>query len=315
MSALSALQRRNCPICGTNARAGIPFLDRHVNPARLGRHSFSSRKLPEYMCFTLLRCPVCDVVYACESPGGAAIDDAYQTSTFDSRQEAIDAAETYERALIPHLTLMTDRRGGLDIGAGTGAFLQRLQAHGFTELIGVEPSRAAVQAADAQIRPFIREEAFQADRFRAGSLSLITCFMTLEHVLEPATLIRDCWRLLRPGGLMASVVHDWRAWNNRLLGRYSPIVDIEHLQLFSKASILELHRRAGFVETQCERLWNRYSVDYWNRLLPTPLFLKRGLASALRKTGIGQVRFAMNVGNLMVVGHREADSDGSARAG
>ena len=304
MPILSHLQPRDCPICGANAASGIPFLDRRIDADRLNEYSFASRKLPEYMRFTLLRCPECDVVYACEAPSESAIGHAYHAAAYDSKQEAIDAAETYERALKRHFTPMTDRRGALEIGTGTGVFLQRMRVHGFTGVVGVEPSRAAVDAADLDIKPCIREELFCAANFEPASLSLISCFMTLEHVAEPAALIRECFHLLRPGGLMVCVVHDWRAWNNRVLGRRSPIIDIEHLQLFSKASVRELYRRSGFVDIECRSFWNRYRVDYWNRLLPTPSFLKRGLAIALRRTGVGHVRVPMNVGNLMVVGHK-----------
>jgi hypothetical protein len=108
-------------------------------------------------------------------------------------------------------------------------------------------------------------------------------------------------------GIMASVVHDWRAWNNRVLGRRAPIIDIEHLQLFSRRSIAELYRRAGFVDIECQSFKNRYRIDYWNRLLPTPSFMKRGLELALKKTGIGRVRLSMNVGNLMVVARKKGD--------
>ena len=132
-------------------------------------------------------------------------------------------------------------------------------------------------------------------------MSFIGCFMTLEHVAEPAALIRECFQLLRAGGLIACVVHDWRAWNNRVLGRRSPIIDIEHLQLFSKASVRELYRRSGFVDIECRSFWNRYRIGYWNRLLPTPSFLKRGLDIALRGTRVGRLRVPMNVGNLIAI--------------
>ncbi len=301
-----SLLPRDCPVCGAETASGIPFLDRHFDPERLNDYSFASRKRPEHMCYTMLRCLGCDVVYACESPADSALGDTYQAAAFDSKQEAIDAADTYERALSPHFALMTDRTGALDIGTGTGVFLQRVRALGFTGLIGVEPSRAAIDAADADIRRCIREGMFEADRLARASLSLITCFMTLEHVAEPARIVRECCEILRPGGLMACVVHDWRARINRLLGRHSPIVDVQHLQLFSRASVRELYRRSGFVNIECSTLRNRYRLDYWNRLLPAPAFLNRAMELALRQMGLDQLHIAMNVGNLLVTAWKPA---------
>lgn len=304
MSAISNLQSRDCPICGAEARTGLPFFERRIDADRLNEFSYASRKAPEYMCYALLRCPTCDVIYACESPSGSVIGNAYHSAAYDSKVEAIDAAETYERKLLPYFQKLGDRKGALEIGTGTGVFLQRLRAHGFTDVVGVEPSRAAVEAADPDIKPCIREGMFHAADFEPGSLALVSCFMTLEHVAEPGALMRESFQLLRPGGLIATVVHDWRAWNNRVLGRRSPIIDIEHLQLFSKTSVRELYRRAGFVDIECQSLWNRYRIDYWNRLLPTPSFLKNALGGALRMTRVGRVHVSMNVGNLMVVARK-----------
>ena len=295
------LKLRDCPICATSAASGISFLDRRIDKNRFGAFSFASRKVPEYMNYKLLHCPNCDVVYACESPDGSEISNAYHRAAYDSRAEAIQAAEVYEQALKPFLTRLPDRNGALDIGTGTGVFLQRMRANGFSEVVGVEPSRAAIDAAEMDIKSSIREGIFSAVDFKTSSFSLISCFMTLEHVSDPTVLVRECFRLLKPGGIMAVVVHDWRAWNNRLLGRFTPIIDIEHLQLFSKRSIVELYRRSGFVDIDCRSFWNRYRIDYWNRLLPMSLFLKRCAEFTLAKTGIGRLCLPLNVGNLMVV--------------
>ena len=299
------LKARKCPVCMACATSGILFLDRRIDMNKLSSFSFASRKVPEYMNYKLLRCPHCDVIYACEAPEGSEISDAYHQAAYDSKYEALQAAEAYEQALKPFLAAMTDRHGMLDIGTGTGVFLQRMLAHGFSGVVGVEPSRAAIDAADMDIKVNIREGVFSADDFEPSSFSLICCFMTLEHVSDPAALVRDCFRLLKTGGIMAVVVHDWRAWNNRLLGRHTPIVDIEHLQLFSKDSITELFRRSDFIDIVCRSFWNSYRIDYWNRLLPSPLFLKHCTAFVLRKTGLGRFRLPMNVGNLMVVAHKK----------
>lgn len=305
VSLLENLKFRNCPVCATSFESGIRFLDRRIDKDKFGSFSFSSRKVPEYMNYKLLRCSNCDVVYACESPHGGEISEAYCQAAYDSKEAAKNAAETYEQALRPFLAGMTDRQGVLDIGTGTGVFLQRMRVNGFSALTGVEPSRAAIEAADMNIKSSIREGMFSGADFEQSSFSLISCFMTIEHVEDPAMLVRDCFRLLKPGGIMVVVAHDWRAWNNRLLGHYSPIVDIEHLQLFSRKSIVELYRRSGFVDINCQGFWNTYRIDYWNRLFPVPLFLKRWVELLLCKTDLGKVRVSMNVGNLMVIARKK----------
>jgi SAM-dependent methyltransferase len=300
-SLVENLKSRDCPVCGAPAISGIPFLDRKIDKDRFNAFSYASRKTPEYMCYRLVRCPVCDVVYASESPPATTIGHAYHQAAYDSKNEALHAAMAYERALLPRLARLSGRNGVLDIGTGSGGFLQRMRENGFTNLVGVEPSRAAIDAADPDIRPCICEGLFSAADFKPASFSVISCFMTLEHVPDPRSLVNDCVGLLKPDGIMVAVVHDWRAWNNRVLGRRAPIIDIEHLQLFSKNSVAELYRKAGFTDIQCRSFRNRYPLDYWNRLLPTPSWMKTGLAGVLRATHLGQLCLSMNVGNLIVV--------------
>ena len=305
MELSSGLMSRDCPVCAAPVASGQPFIDRRIDAERINAFSFASRKVPEYMNYKLLLCPNCDVVYACESPNRSKISDAYHQAAYNSKKEAKQAAEAYEIALAPFLANMVDRQGVLDIGTGPGVFLQRMRDNGFTGLIGVEPSRAAIDAADMEIKDHIREGIFSAADFEPSSFSLISCFMTLEHVSDPALLVNECFRLLKSGGIMAVVVHNWRAWNNRLLGRRSPIIDIEHLQLFSKSSIKELYRRSGFSNIDCRSFSNKYQIEYWNRLLPVPLCLKSCAEFLLRKTGAGRLCLSINVGNLMVIAHKK----------
>lgn len=301
---ISDLGVRDCPVCGACAADSIPFLERRIDTNRLGAYAYASRKMPEYMSFKLVRCPECDTVYACEAPSTDAVDDAYHQAAYDSREEALDAAEAYAMALKPLLATIVDRKGVLEIGAGTGAFLMQIKNSGFADVVGVEPSLAAIGAADEKIKSNIRSGVFCVGDYAASSFSLITCFMTLEHVHDPAGLVRDCFGLLKPGGYMAVVVHDWRAWNNKLLGRYAPIIDIEHLQIFSKKSITGLFEKSGFTDIRCDRLVNKYKLEYWNRLLPVPLIVKQWIRRLLVITGLARVRLKVNAGNLILIARR-----------
>jgi SAM-dependent methyltransferase len=175
------------------------------------------------------------------------------------------------------LDSLPNRSGALDIGAGDGAFLSRLLDIGFMDLVGVEPSRAPIASAPPRVRQFLRCGTFHAGEFAPDSLSLVSCFLTLEHVDDPLSLVREVRGLLRPGGIFVAVCHDFRALSARLLGRRSPIFDIEHMQIFSATSLRTLLARAGFAAACVRPIWNRYPARYWMRLLPLPDGLRRRL--------------------------------------
>jgi SAM-dependent methyltransferase len=278
------------------------FLEQSFDPARMNDFTFASRKTPEFMSYELVTCGECKTVYALSAPPSQALAGAYHTAQYDSAEEAKLAADTYLKSLSPYLSTLSSFTRALEIGTGTGVFLSLLKQAGFAEVMGIEPSHAAIEAADPRIRPFIREGIFSERDFQAGSFDLICCFQTLEHVSDPRNLVESCARLLRQGGVLALVTHDYRAPINRLLGRRSPIIDVEHLQLFCRLSLDQLLSEAG-LEVVCIRsISNLYPIRYWLRLAPLPGGFKAAVLKALSTFGVAELRIGLNVGNLISVG-------------
>jgi SAM-dependent methyltransferase len=300
---LGELTERGCPICGSSDDSRI-FATERLDLDALDEHAFASRKRPEHMRLRLVECPGCDLAYASPMPEPEALARAYDAAAFDSAEEARYAAATYADELGGILTELPERRGALDIGTGEGAFLGELLKLGFTEVGGVEPSAAPIEAADPDVATLIEHGVFRPDIRPPGGLNLITCFQTIEHVPNPAQLVGEAAALLRPGGVFAIVCHDRRAPLNRLLGMRSPIIDIEHMQLFSPASVGELLRRAGLRDVGRRTIRNRYPLRYWARLLPLPGRSQGVLASALERSGLGSRPLALGVGNMLAWGRR-----------
>jgi SAM-dependent methyltransferase len=264
------------------------------------------------MRLRLVSCPQCDLVYASPVPTPQALARAYEVAAFDSSIESGYAASTYIEALDPLLSMLPDRVGALDIGTGDGAFLGELLDVGFTQVVGVEPSAEPVAAAAARVAGLIEHSVFRADARPRNSLSLVTCFQTIEHVPDPAVLLRDATRLLKPGGMFALVCHNRRARVNRVLGLYSPIVDLEHQQLFSEPSVRRLLAGAGLVDVRHRAIRNRYPARYWVRLLPLPRRTGDFVERTLIRTRVGDRPLTVGVGNLLAWGIRAADADVSA---
>jgi SAM-dependent methyltransferase len=300
---LGELKERGCPNCGSTDDSRI-FAEQRLDMAALDEHAFASRKRPELMRLRLVDCPICDLVYANPVPSPDALARAYEAAAFDSAEEARYAARSYARQIEDIVATLPDRRGALDIGTGEGAFLAELLKLGFTDVAGVEPSSAPIAAADPDIARLIEHGVFHPEIRPPSSISLVTCFQTIEHVPDPAELVHDAVALLKPGGVLALVCHDRRAPINRVLGLRSPIVDIEHMQLFSSRSVGELLRRAGLRDVGNRPIRNRYPARYWARLTPLPERLQTVVSSTLERSGIGKRPFTLPVGNLLAWGVR-----------
>lgn len=295
---------RPCPVCGS-ADSSRVFAEANYDPAQLDQYAFASRKLPEYMHHRLIECPQCTLLYANPVPEISSLHEAYRDAAFDSGEEARCASRTYIKLVRRYLRDLPDRVGALDIGTGDGAFLERLLETGFSDVQGVEPSSAPIAAADASVRPLIHQGLFTEDLYPDDRFRLVSCFQTIEHVPDPLGLCRTVRRILKPGGALILVGHNRQSWTASLLGRKSPIFDIEHLQLFSFSSMQRLLREAGFSRCLVRPIVNQYPSHYWLKLFPSPPSLKVGLIAASKRLGIGYIPIAMPVGNMVGIGYAD----------
>ena len=294
---------RPCPVCG--ATLGRELAPERIDASALDEYAFASRKFPEYMHHRIVECADCDTAYANPLFDFGAVDAAYEAAAFDSKEEAEYASRTYAGLVRPLLPRLPQTSAALDIGTGEGSFLEQLLGLGFDRVCGFEPSAAPLAAASERARALIVHDVFGAERAADGApYDLITCCMTIEHVPDPARLCRDALALLAPGGVLMLVCHDRRAPLNRLLGRRSPIMDIEHLQLFSRASARALLERAGFGGVEVAPITNRYPLHYWLKLAPLPRRVKRPLVAGARSDRLRSFALALPVGNLAVTGVR-----------
>lgn len=296
----SSIKDRACPVC--NNTAYVKFADEQIDPNKINDFTYASRKQPEFMCLRLVQCTNCSLVYAPNPPDISFLTAAYTDAAYDSSQEAQCAALSYAHALAPYVTQLQNKNAAVDVGAGSGPLLPWLKDVGFQTVIGIEPSRAAINAAPASVRPMLREGMFEPELLDGVKPSLICSFMTLEHMEDPSAFIKTAYSLLEPGGMIALVVHNWQGLLNRTLGLRSPIIDVEHLQLFNPSSLKTLLNNVGFEDIKVKPICNRYPLRYWLRLMPLHQNMKMVIDAALKKLSLSDTTVPMRVGNILAVG-------------
>lgn len=298
MTGLPALQPTQCAICGTldGATERWPAT---LTPEAFSTATFSARRLPDRVHYRMVRCDRCGLLRSDPVIDPAALSELYAASTFDYASELGALQRTYGDALG---RLESRLEGGAldglaDIGAGNGFVLDAALARGWHRVTGVEPSADAIAHASEAVRPHLIQAMMGPGVLPEASLSGITLFQVLDHLPDPLTLLQDCRRALRPGGVILAWNHNARALSARLLGERSPIVDVEHTYLYDPQTMRRLFQAAGFVDPQVQPVWNRYSIRYLAHLAPLPDAAKRRLLRVLDGP-LGRPELRVPLGNL-----------------
>ena len=144
------------------------------------------------------------------------------------------------RAIKSKVALVTNENKSkgnlLDIGAGTGDFLNEANKQGWTTL-GYEPNNSAKILAENKGVVFT-DDIFVLPN---ASFDVITMWHVLEHVPNLEEYIANLKRLLKPSGTIIIAVPNYKSFDAKYYGRFWAAYDVpRHLWHFSKSSIKRL---------------------------------------------------------------------------
>lgn len=176
----------------------------------------------------------------------------------------------------------------LDCGCGAGAFAAEMRDRGW-DAFGLDFSPHAVATARAQYGLRAIEGSLPHPEVPASSLDAVTLRMVLEHVHDPAKLLRAAFTALKPGGWMCVAVPNFAAWGLDAFGpAWFPLRLPWHLLHFTPDTLRSVVTNCGFavdtVATKGHTRWMGYSADRARTLHPrwwVPALRVRFLRSVL----------------------------------
>jgi 2-polyprenyl-3-methyl-5-hydroxy-6-metoxy-1,4-benzoquinol methylase len=151
------------------------------------------------------------------------------------------------------LALVGEGKRVLDIGCSSAYLARPLVARGCT-VVGIEQDPVAAEEAREVCAEVLVGDAETIDfPFEPTSFDVVLCGDLIEHLRDPERFLARVRPLLRADGRLVLTTPNVANWANRLgllAGRWRytdrGILDRTHLHLFTRATLVETLRRAGY---------------------------------------------------------------------
>ena len=232
--------RRDCPACGSEAGAHFVTKD-----------GFQYLKCPACWCIFMSPGPTEGHVrwlYSEESANYRFWAEEMYPKTRAGRRESLHLPRSLwiQRSIsvFAPMTANSRTQNLLEFGAGTGDTLHALaQVEPKLRLLGFEPNPLMWEAWSTSVK--LIKDSSHLTAFR-GSLSFITAFEVIEHLLSPRDLFSLASILLEPGGLLMISTPNAASLEVQTLKSESSSIDIEHISLMTPSALVSLAQSTNF---------------------------------------------------------------------
>jgi SAM-dependent methyltransferase len=210
--------------------------------------------------FDVIECETCEFKHIIPLPSPSQLDSVYRQEYYTKEkplyiERAIEDSDWWnlvygERYDAFEELLPPDRRSILDVGSGPGFFLLHGKQRGW-QTLGLEPSAQAAEYSRGSGLYIIED--FLCDRTAKdlGPFDVVHMSEVLEHIPDPAGMMRLAYDLLNPGGLVCIVVpNDYSPFQQALREgcNYQPwwVAPPHHINYFDFQSLGRLFARTHF---------------------------------------------------------------------
>ena len=275
-----------CPVCAS---------DKIAPQLTAKDHTVSQQQ------FSIWHCSNCTVRFTQDVPEQNAIGAFYQSDNYishsDTKKGIVNSLYhlVRRRTLNAKRQLIVDETGMkkgeiLDIGCGTGAFLNTMKTAGWG-ITGLEPDDTARKKATALygIQPQSPEKLFELQH---ATYNAVTMWHVLEHVHELHAYIKQLHHLLTPQGKIFIAVPNYTSYDAGLYNESWAAYDVpRHLYHFSPAAMQKLLSTYNLKLTAIKPMWydsfyvSMLSEKYKNGKGNIIKAFWNGLVSNLKATG------------------------------
>lgn len=228
--------------------------------------SLNLRQLSVRPDLALINCMDCGLVTRGPIMSAGQIEDFYRQGYHDyySQKDTFNAVYKMKflsaKKYLEYIKTYKPSGRLLDIGCAYGQMLEAAKAAGF-EACGIELSREAGKYLNQQGYRAYNKPVEEVD-FTDDYFDVITMIDLLEHIPEPRKFFLCLARILKKGGLLFIITPNVTSLAARVMNRYWPHYQKEHLCYYSKKVMAYLLKESGFEIIFLGRAHKYLTFDY-----------------------------------------------------
>ena len=254
----------------------------------------------------LVRCRRCTMQYVHPRFSSEVVLDGYTTSVDETFASQVAGRElTFKRCLSVIQRVWRKAPGRLlDIGTANGSFLKVAKDVGW-QVAGCEPNQWLRRWCEEHYGIALTRGTLFDAAYPSGAFDVVTLWDVLEHVPDPVAVLRECDRILAPGGLLAINYPDIGSWIARVMGQRWVFLISVHNYYFTRKTIRGILELIEYTPVLYKPHIQTLELEYiFFRAEPVLKGLARGARVFAKRIGLGSAQVPYWVGQTLVVAKR-----------
>lgn len=250
-----------CNMCGADDFEVIyPARYEDAKPEEIANTFRSSGD--EVLLDRLVQCKRCGLQYLNPRLKSDVVLEGYGAGTDELFVSQVAGRErTFAKSLKFIEGFRSSRGSLLDVGTAGGSFLAVAQRAGW-QVAGCEPNRWLCEWANQHYGLSVVPGTIFDMKLADASYDVVTLWDVLEHTPDPKSVLQECSRVLKPGGLLVVNYPDIHSLVARLMGRRWVFLLSVHLYYFTAVTIEKILEGTGFRMLAKRPHWQTLELGY-----------------------------------------------------
>lgn len=199
----------------------------------------------DFNSINLLSCEDCGLVFSEKIPSEKELCEFYDSDKETRANYFSPITKLRYEELLNQFEVFRSSGNLLEVGAGNGYFLEIAQEKKWN-IHGTEVSENCI---DKCIKKEIQLDKGQLSelKYPDNHFDVIVAIELIEHLIDPKKFVQECYRILRPGGLMYVTTPNFNSiLRYKLKDQYDVISYPNHLMYFTQKTLTKLFEDQQF---------------------------------------------------------------------